>query len=78
MFYSIVFSDMPCMKMVYMEKSFGPLVRSLKKSALLVPVVIRVSTGPSVYNCRIQNPDTPRAGRVGAAHGGAAGRGGAG
>ena len=28
--------------------------------------------------CRIQNPDTPRAGRVGAAHGGAAGRGGAG
>ena len=28
--------------------------------------------------CRIQNPDIPRAGRVGAAHGGAAGRGGAG
>ena len=30
------------------------------------------------YTCRIQNPDTQRAGRVGAAHGGAAGRGGAG
>ena len=28
--------------------------------------------------CRIQNPDIPRAGRVGAAHGGAAGRGRAG
>ena len=31
-----------------------------------------------IQTCRIQNPDTPRAGRVGAAHGGAAGRGGAG
>ena len=28
--------------------------------------------------CRIQNPDIPRAGRVGAAHGGGAGRGGRG
>ena len=31
-----------------------------------------------VESCRTQNTDKPRAGRVGAAHGGAAGRGGAG
>ena len=29
-----------------------------------------------IYTCRIQNPDTPQAGRYGAAHGGTAGPGG--
>ena len=35
-------------------------------------------TNSLICACRIQNPDTLRAGRVGAAHGGAAGRDGAG
>ena len=41
-------------------------------------ILVNINPSLNLTTCRIQNPDTLRAGRVGAAHGGAAGRGGAG
>ena len=51
--------------------SHAALLRVSSLALLLCPALLRL-----YFTCRIQNPDIPRAGRYGAAHGGTAGPGG--